>query len=80
MEPIANSNLSAHRMSRNSYQDQTLGVIMKNWISQLIFLDTNSPQQVKKTKADITQEDFDHRFSDIQKCAYASAGLNSDIQ
>lgn len=80
MEPISNSNLSAYRMNRNSYQDMTFQAIMKNWLSQLIFLDTNSPQQVKTTEADKTQEVFDKKFSEIQKCAYATAWLNSDIK
>lgn len=78
MEPIANSNLAAQEFSMNSYEQLFKNLKLKNLVGTLIYIDTR-PQQQKTYKKEYTQEEMDKEFDEMQRCAYISAWLPSDI-
>lgn len=79
MEPIANSNLAAQEFSMNSYEQAFKNLKLKNLISTLIYIDTR-PQQEKTYKKEYTQDEMNKEFDEMQRCAYVSAWLSSDMR
>ncbi len=78
MEPIANSNLSAQKHQKNSFQLPFLNIKFKNQISWAQVYIENSPQLQKKYKEEYTQSTQDQEFDSLQRCAYVSAWLPWD--
>lgn len=78
MEPIANSNLSAQKHQKNSFQLPFLNITLGNKISGWLIFMEDKPQLQKKYKEEYTQEMQDQEFDNLQKCAYIHAWLPWD--
>lgn len=79
VEPIANSNLSAQKHQKNSFQLPFLNIKFKNQISGGNVYIENLPQIQKKYEKEYTQSMQDEEFNYLQRCAYISAWLPGDI-
>ncbi len=78
MEPISHSDLSAQKMTNNSYQLPFLKIKIADKIAWARIYTQESPQLVKKFKTEDTLESKDAVFDAAFRCAMAEAGLPGD--
>jgi hypothetical protein len=78
MQPIAGSNLSGQKMTRNSFKFPFLNIILKDKVAGGKIYIEDSPQRTKRYEKEYTQEEQDKEFDALRRCAYVSAGLPSD--
>lgn len=75
MDPISWSDLSAQKMTNNSYQLPFLNVKIASKIAGAQLNIAELPQQTKRLKIDDTQEKKDAIFDAAFRCAMNEAGL-----
>ena len=78
MDPISWSDLSAQKMTNNSYQLPFLNIKFKDKIAGARVFMTEAPQQTKRLEKDDTKEKKDAIFDAAFKCAMNEAGVQGD--
>ena len=78
MDPISWSDLSAQKMTNNSYQLPFLNIKIKNKIAGAKVYTTESPQIKKQFKTEDTPAARDALFDAAFRCAMNEAGLAGD--
>jgi hypothetical protein len=76
MDPISWSDLSAQKMTNNSYQLPFLNVKIAGKIAGAQLGMTELPQQTKRLQIDDTKEKKDAIFEAALRCAMNEAGLS----
>lgn len=73
MEPIANSDLSAQKYQKNSYQLPFLNVKLLNKISGGQVFVEYRPQKTEKRETEATPEEYTKQFDLLRRCSLISA-------
>lgn len=78
MEPISRSDLSAQKMTNNSFQLPFLNIKIADKIAGARVFMHNKPQKVKRLKSEDTEEKRKSIFDEAYRCALIEAGLQPD--
>ncbi len=78
MEPIANSDLSAQKMTNNSFQLPFLNIKIADKVAGGRVFVNNRPQQTKKFKEEDTEEKRNAFYDATYRCAMIEAGLSPE--
>jgi hypothetical protein len=81
MNPIANSNLASTEHAKNSDAPISRNLKLSAVLGGIkVYVQQRGPQEVKKVEKEYTKEEQDAQFESMRRCAYISAGLESDMK